>query len=85
MQSCELLAGFAPASGREILFEVKEQEIGWDRGRLARNEREARKRFTTPALSNWKRLPYLAGETPAVPANLLLVSSKTDAYQKPYD
>ena len=47
----------------------KAQVIGWDRGRPARNEREARKT---------SRLRRVAGGTPAVPANrlkLCLISS----------
>jgi hypothetical protein len=42
-----------------------EERYSWDRGRLARNEREARMSGTDDLLSAWR---IAAGETPAVPA-----------------
>jgi hypothetical protein len=47
------------------------QVFGWDRGRPARNEREARKQTKKMAVKRTTLLWRVAGGTPAVPVNHL--------------
>ncbi|MEP6819435.1 MAG: hypothetical protein ABJA18_07855 [bacterium] len=57
-------------TGRELptQSEACGQVIGWERGRPARNEREARKWIGANEFRVTARLRRVADETPAVPA-----------------